>query len=429
MRRACPPAAAAFVVAALASAQPAAAGPRPDGAAQAATLVVAEVRVLGNYRTSDDEVIRLAGVAVGDRLTDAGIRQVEQRLRASGAFDSVEVRRRFRSLVETDEIALVILVRETLVPQDVPLLLKPFNRAARQLMFLPILDYAEGYGFTYGGRVSLVDWLGHGERISAPLTWGGTKRAAIEVDRTFTGARVTRLGGVVSVSSRENPHFEIDDRRIELQARAERELVRGLTAGAEAGWSDVTFGELDDTFSSYGAHLTVDTRADPAFPRDAIYARARWEATDFRGAADTINRYQLEGRGYVGLVGQSVLSIRARHERGDRALPPYLKSLLGGGASLRSHRAGTFAGDKLAAASAELRVPLDSPLGTGRAGLTVFFDLGAVFDDGVSVRKARFRQGAGGGLFLSAPFVHLNLEVGHNLRGGARVHFSTGFVF
>lgn len=430
MRRVCPASAAvAVVVAALSSVQPAAAGPRPDGAAQAGPFVVAEIRVQGNYRTTDDEVIRLAGIAVGDRLTDAEIQQAEQGLRASGAFASVEVRTRFRSLVDTDQIALVILLRETLVPQDVPLLVRPFDRAARQLMFLPILDYTEGYGFTYGGRVSLVDWLGRGERLSAPFTWGGTKRAALEVDRTFTGARVTRLGGTVSVSSRENPHFEIDDRRVELHARAERELVRGLTAGAEAGWADVAFGDRDDEFWRYGAQLAVDTRNDPAFPRDAIYARARWEAIDFRGSAETINRYELEGRGYVGLVGQSILSIRAWHERADRALPPYLKPLLGGGASLRGHRTGTFAGDKLAAASAELRVPLDSPLGTGRAGLTFFFDLGAVFDDGVSVRQARFRKGAGGGLFLSAPFVRLNLEIGHDLRGGARVHFSTGFGF
>ena len=33
-------------------------------------------------------------------------------------------------------------------------------RVKSRLMFLPIITYADGYGFTYGGRVSTVDLLG-----------------------------------------------------------------------------------------------------------------------------------------------------------------------------------------------------------------------------------------------------------------------------
>jgi len=418
----------AVVAAAIWAAGPAAAEPRQAGAAP--TLVVDEIRVQGNYRTTDEEVMRLAGVSVGDRLTDAGIAAIQQRLRSSGAFAAVEVRKRFRSLVDADRVALVILVRETLVPQDVPLFLKPFDRAARQFMFLPILDYTEGYGFTYGARVSVVDWMGAGERISVPLTWGGTKRAALEIDRTFTGGRVSRLSGGGSISSQENPHFELDDHRVEGWARAEHELVRGLTAGGGVRWAQVEFGELDDRFTSYTADLTVDTRTDPSFPRNAVFATAAWEAMDFRGGAPTIHRYRLEARGYLGLVGQTVLSLRALHEAADRPQPAYAQFLLGGGSSLRGHRTGEYAGDRLAAASIELRVPMDSPLHRGSAGLTFFYDAGAVYDVGTRMGDAVFQQGAGAGVFLSAPFVHLNLDVGKNLSGsGARVHFSTGFTF
>lgn len=424
---------AAMVAAALAAGTPAAlavARPTPVQAVQAATLVVDEIRVQGNYRTTDEEVVRVAGVAVGDRLTDAGIADVQQRLRASGVFAAVEVRKRFRSLVDADRVALVILVREKLVPQDVPVFLKPFDRAARQFMFLPILDYTEGYGVTYGARVSLVDWMGAGERLSVPLTWGGTKRAALEIDRTFTGGRVSRLSGGGSISSRENPHFDLDDHRLEAWARAEHELVRGLTAGGGIRWTDVEFGDLDDRFTSYTADVTVDTRADPSFPRKAVYATAAWEAMDFRGSAPTINRYRFEARGYLGLVGQTVLSLRALHEAADRPQPEYAQFLLGGGSTLRGHRAGEFAGDRLAAASVELRIPMDSPLHRGSAGFTFFYDAGAVYDVGTSLGDAAFQQGAGAGVFLTAPFVHLNLDVAKNLTGsGARVHFSTGFIF
>ena len=232
------------------------------------------------------------------------------------------------------------------------------------------------------------------------------------------------------MSSRNNLHFDLDDRRVEAWARAEHELVRGLTAGGGVRWSDVEFGDLDDRFTSYSADLTLDTRSDPAFPRNAVYATAAWEAMDFGGGAPTINRYRFEARGYVGLVGQTVVSLRALHQAADRPQPGYAQFLLGGGSSLRGHRTGAFAGDRLAAASIELRVPLDSPLRTGRAGFTFFYDAGAVYDVGVRLGDATFHQGAGAGVFLSAPFVHLNLEVGKDLKGGrTRVHFSTGFIF
>ena len=60
-------------------------------------------------------------------------------------------------------------------------------------MFLPILNYADGYGFTYGGRISAQGMLGMGERLSVPLTWGGTRRAALEFERTFKSGPLTRI--------------------------------------------------------------------------------------------------------------------------------------------------------------------------------------------------------------------------------------------
>ncbi len=59
-------------------------------------------------------------------------------------------------------------------------------------MFLPIINYTDGYGFTYGGLISAKDTLGMGERISVPLTWGGTRRAALEIDRPFKSGPLTR---------------------------------------------------------------------------------------------------------------------------------------------------------------------------------------------------------------------------------------------
>jgi len=402
---------------------PPAAGQTPS------TVVVSAFRVHGNYRTPDAEVIRLTGLQVGDALDAAALRQAEDRLRASGQFAAVEVKERFQSLTDASHAVLVVLVTEKEVPPGGNPLVRPFKKAAHGLMFLPVLDYTEEYGFTYGGRASFVDWPGRGARVSVPLTWGGEKRAAVEIDRAFTRARLGRVSGGVAVWTRQNPHFDLDDHRVEAWARGEHELARGLTAGAEARWARVTFGGVGDRVTSAGVDLTFDTRTDPAFPRNAVLARASWRASSFRSAPRTVHTYTLEGRGYVGLIGQMVLSVRALYEGAGEPLPAFAQPLLGGAATLRGHRAGAYAGDQLATSSIELRVPLDSPMGLGRAGVKVFFDAGAVFAAGTSLRDATFHQGAGGGVFFTAPLVRFDLDVGHDLHHGARVHVTAGFSF
>jgi len=111
------------------------------------------------------------------------------------------------------------------------------------------------------------------------------------------------------------------------------------------------------------------------------------------------------------------------------ALPRYEKLLLGGGSSLRGYRAGSFAGDNLMAATAELRVPLSSPLGVTRAGISLFADVGAAYDHGAHLADTRFRVGGGGGVFLLASIFKLSLDLGFREGGGTRLHFSTGLQF
>ena len=102
---------------------------------------------------------------------------------------------------------------------------------------------------------------------------------------------------------------------------------------------------------------------------------------------------------------------------------------MGGATSVRGHRVGAQAGDRLAAVSAELRVPLNSPMSFGKAGVRVFVDSGAVFDVDERLRKTQFLQGVGVGVFTSAAFINLQLDVGHDLHGSARVHFRTNVSF
>ena len=57
-----------------------------------------------------------------------------------------------------------------------------------------------------------------------------------------------------------------------------------------------------------------------------------------------------------------MLAVRGLSITTDAPLPVYEQNLLGGAANLRGYDAGYKAGDNLAAASAELRIPLTSPL-------------------------------------------------------------------
>jgi len=390
------------------------------------------VRVHGNHTTPDGEVLRIAGLTIGQPITDAGVEAARARLDASGRFEDVEIRRRLRSLDDSGEVALIVIVREHATPeavlQETPVPLRPFRRLWASGMFLPILSYADGYGFTYGARFTFVDLLGRGSRISVPLTWGGTKRAAAEVERTIGRGPIDRITGSASIWQRTNPFYEQDEDRQEVTAGASRAIGRALRVGLHGGYGSVSLGDLDEQIGWYGASLTLDTRQDPVFPRNAVFADVRWTALD-PSVSRHANSYRVDARGYRGFIGQSVISVRGQYGASDAPLPPYERWLLGGASSVRGYRAGSYSGDNMTAASLELRVPLTSPMGISRAGFSVFADAGRVWDHETSFADAPWRRGVGGGLFFLASIFQLNLDVGVREGGGVRAHFSTGLQF
>jgi hypothetical protein len=407
--------------------------------AQGAGEVLVDVRVHGNHTMPDEDILRAAGLVVGQGLEPRAIEEARARLKATGRFDEVEIRKRYRSLTESGEVVLILLVRERPAYEETPAVVRPIRRAIGNGMFLPILNYTDGYGFTYGARVTFAETLGRDGRVSVPLTWGGTKRAAVELERTLRRGPFDRVFGGVSIWQRENPHYRLDDTRRDVWVGATKQIVKGLRAGWHARAGRVEFGALSDRVVIGGADLTVDTRIDPGFPRNAVLLKAGWEVVDPTSRAissqgpqspqSPVNRYALEARGYLGVGGQRVLALGWEYERADGALPAYERVLLGGAGNLRGYRAGAFAGDNLMALSTELRVPLSSPLGISRAGLTLFADYGTAYDHGARLRDARFHLGGGGGVFLIASIVRLNLDLAFREGGGARLHLMSGFQF
>jgi hypothetical protein len=404
-----------------------------DGEAQSGETV-REIRVHGNATLTDDDVLKLAGIAVGDSIGTETITSIENRLKQSDRFETVEVRKRYRSLDDPGDVAIVLVVHErpgvesTTIPgvSKVP---GPWRRITSRLMFFPIVNFTDGYGFTYGGRVSTVDLLGVGERLSVPLTWGGTKRAALEFERTFKSGPLSRVFSSFGISNRENPRFDIDDQRVQLAARAERQFAQIVRIGVDASRSSVDFGDIDDRIWTFGTDAVLDTRGDPAFPGNAVLLGAGWSQLNVRGR-ERINRYETDARGYLRVVGQSVVAGRVQYFNSDATLPPYERLLLGGTSNLRGFRAGSFDADRLVITSAEVRVPVTSVLNGAKLGVTVFMDAAKAADVGASLRDAEWYRGAGAGLFVIAPLLKINLAVAHGLNGGGtRLTLGTGFSF
>jgi len=389
---------------------------------------VAEVRVHGNHTTPDAEVLRLAAVQPGQPFGADTLDRIRKALDDSGRFRSVDVRKRYASLTDTTAVLIVIVVEEQVgIAIDVPDP-GPMRKLKANTMWMPILRSDDGYGLTYGARVSFVDVLGKRTRVSAPLSWGGERRAAVDVERRFERGPLTRVIGTAGITRREHPTLDIGDRRTGAAIRAERALTSWLQVAGTGAVSDVRFGDVDDRFKTLGGDVVLDTRRDPAFPRNAIYAAVGLQRLWFDTAADTV-RLTADARGFVGLFGQTVLALRAQHVRAADSLPVFEQALLGGDATLRGFELGYRSGDRLLVGSAEIRVPLSTPRHVTRLGIAVFADSGTAYGVGEPLDHAVWDTGVGAGVFLQAPLVGLRLDIARGLGSGTRVHFSLGATF
>ncbi|HEY6361445.1 MAG TPA: BamA/TamA family outer membrane protein [Vicinamibacterales bacterium] len=391
--------------------------------AQAPELI-AEIRVHGNHTTPEADILGLAALTVGEPATEVRLAEAERQLRESGRFAGIEVRRRYRSLSDPSEILVILIVDEHDAVSADDLTPGPIARVRSAAMWLPILAYADGYGLTYGARVSFIEPFGARSRISVPATWGGERKAAAEVEYRFE--RLVARGSA-SLSRRVNPHFEVPDARREVVTQVEGALKPWLRAGVSGRIGRVTFGNERAWHQAAGAQLTFDTRVDPSFPRNAVHAIVGVDRIGFAGGS--VARASADLRGYAGTGGSAVVALRAAVSRAGGPLPPSEQMLLGGGATLRGYRAGHRAGDGLVLLSAEARVPLTSPLDFGRFGVKGFVDAGTTWDAGERLGDQRFDRGIGGGVYFGATAVTANVDVAWPETGKPRVHVALAVSF
>ena len=408
-----------------------------SSAASAQQPVIAAIRVQGNTLTPDDEIVRLSGLTEGAPFTDELLASASERLRAAKRFDHVDVFKRYAAIADATQVLVLIRVDEgpvRVVPGALPGQAPHVARRRKlNVMFVPILDAEDGYGVTYGAQFAVSASSSTTSRVIFPLSWGGDKRAGAEFQKEFASPFAPRVTAGAFVQRRTHPFFHRDADRKRVWGRTEWKLLPELRAGTEVAVQRASLLDRSDRTRSLGADVVVDTRRDPVLPRNAVYARAAVErlmfAAGLKPGPTALIRTELETEGYLGLYHGSVLMLRALREDQSRAAPPYFKSILGGSSNLRGFRAGTAVGDTLAAGSAELRIPLTSPLRIAKFGTSVFVDVGTTYDKGQRFSDQRLKRGVGAGVWASAALFRISLMVAHGIGSGTRVHFSAGLTF
>jgi len=92
--------------------------------------------------------------------------------------------------------------------------------------------------------------------------------------------------------------------------------------GGDARIANVQFGDdYEARHSAAGAYVSVDTRIDPSFPRNAIHTRIGWEHLAFDNGGNGVGRFFTDARGYLGIGGSAVLALRGQIARADSPLP------------------------------------------------------------------------------------------------------------
>jgi surface antigen Omp85-like protein/surface antigen-like variable number repeat protein len=423
----------------------------PAGNGLQAPLVVAGIQVQGNTATSDDDIRRLADVRIGMPFDDTTIEQVTARLRAAKRFERVEVLKRYASIADPTQIMLVIVVDEgpvkIVMTGDPEHPTKVVRRTFPNLLILPILRRDDEVGLTYGARLTAPEprLFGKNSRVMYPITWGGVKQAGVDVEKRFDRAAIDRITFGGSISRRENPALEENDDRARVFVRAEREMVHGVRIGADTGWQRASFEGTGDVFTQVHTDIIADTRIDPVLARNAVYGRASIEHLQFAdhdslqpaspdryaGYSGGVNRTELDGRGYLGFIGQTVLAARVLRLDSNRPLPVYMQPQIGGMNTVRGFPAGYAIGDTLVAMSGELVVPLTSPVKIAKFGATAFVDRGTVYHKGEQFGDQPILEGYGGSVWFAAAFFRVNIAIAHGIGAPdpVRVHVGGNVTF
>jgi hypothetical protein len=212
---------------------------RAQQAPPARTEVITEVRVHGNQIVADDEVLnrrrrRRRAIAMrcwprSQAAQGFGQIRVDRRAQAVCVHRSLPDHRRHHR--QRGRSSCHAGRSEWRHPG-------PEAIVCHSLIFVPVLEGHDGYGLTYGARFAYQKPIGPNRWLSFPMTWGGTKKIGVELDRTFSHGPISRMEFGTVLQRRQNPAYEEQDDRVRGWGRVQR-VMGPVRAGATAGWQRV----------------------------------------------------------------------------------------------------------------------------------------------------------------------------------------------
>ena len=206
--------------------------------------------------------------------------------------------------------------------------------------------------------------------------------------------RTLRLRGGVADYRRVNPFYDLSDQRLEARVRAEQGIASGCGSAPPHARRASRSAASAIGMTPPGVDVTVDTRLDPSFPRNAVYAATGVERLTFAGGSARRATTDLRGYHRHRPDGTRCSECLRHHESGAapvRAAAPRRRrhararrdgDVAGGGAGSRLRRRSSRGRQRGVGLAWNCGLPLNSPIDVGRFGVETFVDWGTTWASG-----------------------------------------------
>lgn len=406
-----------------------------DEAPDHQSLVVGEILVEGNTRTDTGVILRAMGLEAGDPFDLDQLDQAWDSLEDIGYFAFVDLEH------ETDEngrVTVVVRVEEDMTTG-----------------YGPRLRYSRRHKYQLGLWLEELNLRGKGEILNLDLTFLYAQRAALSWRRPWLfGHRGLEVKASVAAQNADFVFRPTEFRQRQGELTVKWRFWRSLyvSGGVNHGQDDYrqdylwaapdrgpgsAVGDLatlahQETRTAWTGTLGWDSRSNPWYPRQGVFAEARvrnWQSGQFAAYTET----GLDLRLFVPVpLGQHTLAVRAAGRRVDG--PAQLDNVLfyGGPETVRGCPFGQREGDEGYLLSVEYRIPLFimpiSPRGEMVGiGLHLFGDAGDAWYEGADPGRAL--QSWGGGAHLNIDRLQLRFEAAKQRDGDWHFEFRDQFNF
>ncbi|MEN8895282.1 MAG: BamA/TamA family outer membrane protein [Yoonia sp.] len=403
-------------------------------------LTFGDMSVTGNAAVRTDRIVAIAGLPVGETFSPAALKKAEQRLRETGAFDSV-----------TTTEAKVIGPNDTL-----PIVLNVAERKPRRFGFGLELSSIEGI------KVSSFwlhrNFLGGAERfrVDGEISGIGGETGGVDYTINLNLERPAVYGpdtdGFIrsQLSREDEPDYRVD--QFAIEAGLTRVIADDLVAEIGVGFltaRDVTdLGTRDYTLVTFPISATLDRRDVPTNATDGYYLDL--ETTPFFDTANDVvgARMFADARAYRSVGADEQLTLAGRLQVGSllgtsiQNTPADFLFYSGGGGTVRGQPYKSLAIDDLVGGQA-VRTGGQSFVGaqlearyavSDTIGLVGFYDVGQVSADAGFDNNTGWHAGAGVGIRYNTGIGPIRLDIGTpasgaNIAKSVQVYIGIGQSF